>query len=147
MSVRPWPGGVAAITLFVDDLQTAKTFYTRAFGLPVHHEDEESVVLAFGGTLVNLLNRAAAPELIAPAAVAGREGGSRFVLTVRVHDVDEVCAELRAAGVELLNGPVDRPWGVRTASFRDPDGHIWEIAWNPGWYLSAEGDTRLQKPA
>jgi uncharacterized glyoxalase superfamily protein PhnB len=31
-------------------------------------------------------------------------------------------------GAELLNGPVDRPWGVRTASFRDPGGHIWEIA-------------------
>ena len=37
-------------------------------------------------------------------------------------------AELAGRGVELLNGPVNRPWGVRTASFADPGGHIWEIA-------------------
>lgn len=36
--------------------------------------------------------------------------------------------ELKTRGVELLNGPVDRPWGNRTASFRDPDGYVWEIA-------------------
>ena len=43
-------------------------------------------------------------------------------------DVDAVCAELATRGVTLLNGPMDRPWGVRTASFVDPGGHIWEIA-------------------
>jgi uncharacterized glyoxalase superfamily protein PhnB len=49
-------------------------------------------------------------------------------LTINVDDVDAVCAELARRGVTLLNGPVDRPWGVRTAAFRDPDGHVWEIA-------------------
>jgi uncharacterized glyoxalase superfamily protein PhnB len=39
-----------------------------------------------------------------------------------------MCAQLTARGVTLLNGPMDRPWGVRTASFSDPGGHIWEIA-------------------
>jgi lactoylglutathione lyase len=42
--------------------------------------------------------------------------------------VDAMAAELTSRGVELLNGPMDRPWGIRTASFRDPGGHIWEIA-------------------
>jgi catechol 2,3-dioxygenase-like lactoylglutathione lyase family enzyme len=42
--------------------------------------------------------------------------------------VDAACAELAERGVQLLNGPLDRPWGVPTASFRDPGGHIWEIA-------------------
>jgi uncharacterized glyoxalase superfamily protein PhnB len=50
------------------------------------------------------------------------------VFTIDVDDVDEVCAELAAHGVQLLNGPVNRPWGRRTASFTDPGGHIWEIA-------------------
>jgi uncharacterized glyoxalase superfamily protein PhnB len=45
-----------------------------------------------------------------------------------VDDVDAMCAELAERGVKLLNGPMDRPWGVRTASFMDPAGHIWEIA-------------------
>ncbi len=39
-----------------------------------------------------------------------------------------VCAELASRGVELLNGPMNRDWGIRTASFTDPDGHIWEVA-------------------
>ena len=41
---------------------------------------------------------------------------------------DAVCARLTARGVTLLNGPMDRPWGIRTASFRDPGGHVWELA-------------------
>jgi uncharacterized glyoxalase superfamily protein PhnB len=45
-----------------------------------------------------------------------------------VDDLDAECAELAARGVELLNGPMDRAWGARTASFRDPGGRIWEIA-------------------
>ena len=49
-------------------------------------------------------------------------------LTITVDDVDALCADLTARGVELLNGPIDRPWGIRTASFMDPAGHIWEIA-------------------
>ena len=91
-------------------------------------EDDASVVFKFGGTLVNLLKTEAAQELIEPAAVASRDDGSRFQLTIEVDDVDATCAELAERGVELLNGPMDRPWGVRTASFRDPGGHIWEIA-------------------
>ena len=57
----------------------------------------------------------------------GADVGPRAVLTVEVDDVDAKCAELQELGVSLLNGPMDRPWGVRTASFRDPAGHIWEI--------------------
>ena len=60
--------------------------------------------------------------------MASREAGSRSVFTVKVGDGDAMCAELTARGVELLNGPMDRPWGVRTASFIDPGGHMWEIA-------------------
>jgi len=45
-----------------------------------------------------------------------------------VDDADATCAQLQARGVELLNGPMDRAWGLRTATFTDPDGHIWEIA-------------------
>src|SRR5437660_10481842 len=123
-----WPGPISAITLFVEDLGAARTFYRDVLGLAVHYEDPESVVFAFGGTLVNLLVTSAAPELIEPATVAPPERGNRFQLTVDVDDVDALCPALGARGVALLNGPVDRPWGVRTASFRDPAGHIWELA-------------------
>jgi catechol 2,3-dioxygenase-like lactoylglutathione lyase family enzyme len=126
--VSSWPSGISAITLFVEDLAAAKQFYRDVFGLPIHYEDDDSAVFNFGNTLINLLKATAARELIDPAGVAPREAGSRLQLTIDVDDVDAMCAELVARGVELLNGPMDRPWGIRTASFRDPGGHIWEIA-------------------
>jgi len=98
------------------------------FGLPVDYEDDNSAVFKFGNTLINLLKTTAVKELIEPAKMAGREAGSRFVFTIHVDDVDAMCAELTTRGVELLNGPMDRPWGIRTASFIDPGGYIWEIA-------------------
>ena len=123
-----WSKGIAAITLFVEDLGAAKHFYLDVFGLPLVFEDDDSAVFQFGNTLVNLLKTTAAGELIDPAAVAPQEAGSRFQFTIEVDDVDAVGAELASRGVQMLNGPMDRPWGVRTASFRDPGGHIWEIA-------------------
>ncbi len=123
-----WPGKIWAITLFVEDVEAAKQFYREVFGLPVVFEDDNSAVFDFGNAIINLLKTTEAYELIEPAAVASREAGSRLVLTIQVDDVDAICAELATRGVELLNGPIDRPWGVRTASFRDPGGHIWEIA-------------------
>ena len=123
-----WPKGIATVTLFVEDLDAAKQFYRNVFGLPVAFEDDDSVVFKFSNMLVNLLKTTAAGELIDPALVATREAGSRFQFTIEVDDVDATCVELASRGVQLLNGPIDRPWGVRTASFRDPCGHIWEIA-------------------
>ena len=126
--VTSWPGKISAITLFVEDLAASKQFYRDAFGLSVMFEDDDSAVFDFGNTLINLLKVTAAEGLIEPAAVAARDAGSRLQLTIDVDDVDAVCSELTSRGVELLNGPMDRPWGVRTASFVDPGGHIWEIA-------------------
>jgi catechol 2,3-dioxygenase-like lactoylglutathione lyase family enzyme len=127
-TAEAWPKGVGAVTMFVEDLNQAKTFYLDVFGVPLVHEDDASAVFKFGSLLINLLATTAAPELIEPAVVAAPDAGSRFALSVEVDDVDAVCELLAERGVELLNGPMDRPWGIRTASFRDPGGHIWEIA-------------------
>jgi lactoylglutathione lyase len=126
--VDSWTNGIDAITLFVDDLAATKQFYVDVFGLPIHYEDDNSAVFKFGNTLINLLAITEGPALIDPAVVAPWDAGSRAVLTINVDDVDEMCEELARRGVNLLNGPMDRPWGIRTASFRDPAGHIWEIA-------------------
>ena len=123
-----WAKGIDAVTLFAEDLAAAKQFYLDVFGLPIHYEDEDSVVFKFGDMLINLLSASEAPDLIAPAAVAPPEAGSRMQFTIAVGDVDAMCAKLSKRGVRLRNGPIDRPWGIRTASFRDPAGYIWEIA-------------------
>lgn len=123
-----WPAGVAAITLFVEDLAETKQFYDDVFGTQLLFEDADSAAFRFGNTIINLLKTSEAHGLIAPAVVAEREAGARMQLTIEVDDVDAKCAELAERGVKLLNGPMDRPWGIRTASFVDPAGHIWEIA-------------------
>lgn len=127
-SLSPWPKSIFAITLFAEDLPAAKRFYQEIFGLPVIFEDANSCVFQIGETLINLLKISEAGELIHPAQPAGPDAGARAVFTLHVDDVDVLCAELAARGVTLLNGPIDRPWGVRTASFIDPAGTIWEIA-------------------
>ncbi|WP_309617426.1 VOC family protein [Salinibacterium sp.] len=123
-----WPGAISAVTLFTEDLAATKAFYSEVFGLPVHYEDGQSAVFNFGNTLINLLEIGEAPGLVEPAVVASRASGTRMQLTITVDDVDATCAMLADRGVTLLNGPVDRPWGIRTASFIDPAGHVWEIA-------------------
>ncbi len=124
-----WAGrGISTVTLFVDDLPATKEFYLNAFGLPVIFEDGDCAVFKFENTLINLLKASAGAELLEPAAVASREAGSRFVFTITVSDVIKVCEGLKARGVVFLNGPIDRPWGIRTASFVDPAGYVWEIA-------------------
>jgi catechol 2,3-dioxygenase-like lactoylglutathione lyase family enzyme len=122
------PKSIDAITLFVEDLEGSKLFYQKVFGLSVSFEDDSSAVFKFENNLINLLKIPAARDLIEPGIVASHAAGSRFQLTIPVDDVDAACAELRARGVTLLNGPMDRVWGVRTASFTDPSGHIWEFA-------------------
>ena len=123
-----WPAGVSAITLFVEDLDEAKRFYSEVFQLTVVFEDDNSCAYGFGNTLINLLRSSQAEELITPAKVGGPDVGARAQFTVDVDDVDATCARLAELGVELLNGPIDRPWGIRTAAFRDPAGNVWEIA-------------------
>ncbi|MBA2382042.1 MAG: VOC family protein [Chloroflexi bacterium] len=126
--MEPWLKGISAITMFVEDVPTTKAFYQEVFGLPIHFEDDVSAVFNFGNTLINLLKATEASELIEPGVVAAPDAGARVQFTLGVDDVDAMCGELERRGVDLLNGPIDRPWGIRTACFRDPGGHIWEIA-------------------
>jgi lactoylglutathione lyase len=119
---------VGAVTLFIEDPPRSKAFYERVFDLAAIYEDDDAVAFKFENLVVNLLKRSSARSLIEPAAVASSGGGASFQLTIWVGDADAACAALATRGVELLNGPIDREWGVRTAAFTDPDGHVWEVA-------------------
>ena len=121
-------GKICYIQIPTTDVQRSAAFYEQVFEARVIHEDEDAATLELENTILNLLDAGAAGELVEPATVGGREAGSRFLLTIWVDDADAESARLRSLGVALLNGPVDRPWGVRTASFADPDGHVWELA-------------------
>ena len=88
-----WPAGSFAITLFVDEIDAATRFYREVFGPPVEWEDDNSAVFNFGNTIINLLKTEQRHGLIAPAAVAAADAGSRMQFTIRVDDVDAMCAE------------------------------------------------------
>lgn len=120
-----WEKYVDVIILFTEDIERSKSFYRDVFGLvPDRHDND----FRFGETLVILLDCSNARDQIAPATVASGHAGSALQMTMAVGDVDAVCADLTARGVELLNGPADRPPGQRTARFADPAGHIWEVS-------------------
>lgn len=120
--------GLGAITIFVRDLAAARRFYADALGLRQLYADDVSTGFDFGNTIINLLQEDEAPGLIGPAKVAAAENGARAQLTIFVEDANAAVALLQSRGVTVINGPIDRPWGKRTACFTDPDGTVWEIA-------------------
>jgi catechol 2,3-dioxygenase-like lactoylglutathione lyase family enzyme len=123
-----WQKEIGAVTLFVEDLDRSKLFYQEVFDLQPGFEDETDAMFRLENTLLFLTKSSEASRMIAPAAAGSPGNGPRHVFAIIVDDVDAVCAELTEKGVALLNGPEDRPWGMRTANFQDPDGHVWEIA-------------------
>ena len=120
-----WKREIGAITLYVPDLDEARKFYADAFGLDAQVLEEDTAMLPFEGIYVFLHHAAAAqprPEVLEDAA----KGVGQFAIIVE--DVDAVCAEIAGRGVHPITGPADRGWGMRTATFADPGGHVWEIA-------------------
>lgn len=122
------PAAIEVLTLFVEDLPATRTFYQSVFAPEVLFEDEAGAVLKFSGMAVNLLQASAAPELVVPTPIGSPQAGPRMLLTINVKSCDAACADLAAKGIALLNGPIDRPWGRRTAAFADPAGNVWEVA-------------------
>jgi catechol 2,3-dioxygenase-like lactoylglutathione lyase family enzyme len=120
--------GLGALTLFVKDVEAVRSFYVDVLELALVFEDDVSAVFALGDTVINVLDLSAAPDLVAPMPTAAIGGTAQLMLSLWVDDVDSVCVELVQRGVQLLNGPVDRPWGKRTAAFTDPAGTVWEVA-------------------
>jgi uncharacterized glyoxalase superfamily protein PhnB len=95
------------------------------------------------GTVVALWSR---EELTKDSAVsdAGGWGGITLAYNTRsTEEVDAVIEEARAAGATIGREPAETFWGGYSAIFIDPDGHPWEVAHNPHWRITAEGQTRL----
>ena len=121
-----WEKQIVAINLIVGDLDRSKTFYREVFGLPPQHEEEDVAVFRFKNMYVMLQHDPA--HQAPPGEVLGlaQKGVGQFAIVVE--DVDAVAAELESHGVTLISGPADRDWGMRTLTFADPGGYIWEIA-------------------
>lgn len=119
---------VGAVILFVDDLARSRAFYCDRLGLQVHFEDDDSVGFALEGiAFITLQVDRARAQLHGGPATTPRAGATSF-LTTFSDDVDALHAELARRGIEFFQPPTNQPWGMRTAYFKDPDGHVWELA-------------------
>jgi len=121
-----WEKDIGAMTLMVEDLDRSKTFYQEVFGLPPRHEDEDTAMFRFKNVYVFLHKDPAHVPAVGEVLDEAHKGAGQFAIIV--DDVDAVGAELSEHGVTLISGPADRGWGMRTITFADPDGYIWEIA-------------------
>ena len=121
-----WEKSIGAMTLFVPDVDEARKFYETAFGMKAHVFDDGGVMLRGTEPIVFLHKTATRAEPVPEIVEEARKGAGQFAIIVG--DVDDVSAEITGRGVELISGPADRPWGMRTITFADPAGHIWEIA-------------------
>lgn len=109
-------GELSHVTLWVDNFDDVLRFYTDILGLDVAYQDEHFASLENDGATLYLHDR----------TDGFRDWSTE--LRFQVDDVDRAAETLRARGAEPIFGPMDRPWGIRIAGFRDPAGHIVEVA-------------------
>ena len=119
---------VGAVILFVEDLQRSKAFYHDVLGLGVQFDDAESCGFKIEGLHFIVLQVDRAREQLQGEPAATPKQGATAFLTTFTDDVDAVHADLRERGIDFFQKPTDQPWGMRTAYFKDPDGHVWELA-------------------
>jgi catechol 2,3-dioxygenase-like lactoylglutathione lyase family enzyme len=136
---------LSLVTLGVADLARSRRFYEEGLGWRRGNEHAEVVFYQLGGLILALFARA---SLAADAGLSPEGhgfGGMALAYNTRTREeVDQVMAEAAAAGATILKPAQDAFWGGYTGYFADPDGHLWEAAWNPGWTVEADGSVRLR---
>jgi catechol 2,3-dioxygenase-like lactoylglutathione lyase family enzyme len=135
---------LSLVTLGVSDLPRSVAFYTALGWKPNNDVEAQDVAFFQGpGTVIALWHR---DELAKDSVVedSGGWGGITLAYNTRNDaEVDEVIEQARAAGAKIGREPAETFWGGYSAIFIDPDGHPWEVAHNPNWRITEEGQTRL----
>lgn len=123
---------IAIITLGVRDVREAAAFY-MALGFPVHRDAEgDHVMFRMEGSWLALFPwDALAADASVPAAGQGFRGVTLAHCVASKAAVDATLEEARAKGATIVKRGEDAEWGGYSGYFADPDGHLWEVAWNP----------------
>jgi catechol 2,3-dioxygenase-like lactoylglutathione lyase family enzyme len=135
---------ISIVTLGVSDLDRSRIFYER---LGWHRSKASAEGITFfqvGEMVLALYPRA---ELAKDATIPGDGhgfGGMTLAYNTRSHDeVNSVLAEAESAGARILKPAQEAFWGGYSGYFSDPDGFLWEVAWNPSFPIAADGSIRL----
>jgi len=134
---------LTAVTLGVRDKARARAFYEALGWRGVGGAGDDPVFFQAGGLVVALWDRALLAD-DSCVADGGGWGGITLAHNVRSRqEVDAVTEQARAAGATVGREPAETFWGGYNAIVFDPDGHAWEIAHNPYWQLTDDGEVRL----
>jgi catechol 2,3-dioxygenase-like lactoylglutathione lyase family enzyme len=127
---------ISIITLGVHDLNTSIKFYREGLGLPLREGSDGIAFFELKGTWLALFPREA---LAADANVPAQGGGfAGFTLAHNVRskeEVDRVLRQAQQAGASLAKPGAETDWGGYSGYFQDPDGFLWEVAWNPYFWI------------
>jgi uncharacterized glyoxalase superfamily protein PhnB len=134
---------LSLLTLGVADIQRSLSFY-EALGWKRANRHAEVVFFQLRGMVLGLFSRdSLAADAKLDTAGSGF-GGITLAYNARSkEDVDAVLKEAERAGARILKPAEDVFWGGYSGYFADPDGHPWEVAWNPEWELTEEGEVRM----
>ncbi len=134
---------LSLVTLGVADLEQSQRFY-EALGWKRGNENPAVAFFQLNGLILALWSRSALAEDARLALNERGFGGIALAYNARSKkDVDAVLAEAQRAGARILKPAKDTHWGGYSGYFADPDGHPWEVAWNPGWKISKKGEMTL----
>jgi catechol 2,3-dioxygenase-like lactoylglutathione lyase family enzyme len=133
------------VTLGVSDFKRARNFYEDGLGWRASQASQDNIVFfQLGGVVLALYPR----NLLAEDATVQTTGSgfSGITLAQNVREKEEVLAVLKtaeAAGGKIVKPAQDVFWGGHSGYFADPDGHLWEVAWNPHFHLNICGEVEL----
>ncbi len=131
---------VHIMTLGVADLAKAAAFYDALGWSRVPDAPSELVAYDLHGAVLGLYPRAALADDIGVELPAGSGAMTLSHNTRTKEEVAEILSAAEAAGAEILRPATDAFWGGHNGYFRDPDGHIWEVAFNPFTPLGPKGE-------
>ena len=132
---------ISMITLGVRDLATAVKFYEEGLGFPRMESPPEVAFFTLNGTWLGLYGRDA---LAADATLSSAGNGfESFALAHNVQseaEVDVIVGHAVEVGATLVKKPTKVFWGGYSGYFKDPDGHLWEVAYNPHFWVGPSDD-------
>ena len=134
------------ITLGVSDLETSRKFYTEILGWKPSAASNESVAFfQAGGVVLSLFSRnSLAEDALTSPQGSGFSGFALACNTRSESEVDEIILDLRSKGVKIAKEPQKVFWGGYSSYFADPDGYLWEVAYNPFFPFDENGNLKLE---
>lgn len=137
---------LSLVTLGVADVAASRRFYEDGLGWKASSAGNADVAFfQLGGIVLALWGRSAlAEDARVPDSGKASFGGFSLAYNARGREeVDAVLAQAAEAGATIPKPAEETFWGGYAGYFADPDGHLWEVAWNPHWEIGADGSVRL----